>query len=211
MTKRLLLLDNDAFILLAGAGVLRETVEMLGFAFNDARRLPTLIHMLRKPSRSLQGYPKDVLQRALEDCDRVPALEDVPTTETVGVFAESAADVQDGEALLLGVAAEHSLYLLASNDKRAMRGVATDAALKSIRDAVAGRIICMEAIVKKTIMTHGPVVAAEKLKMLGKLDKRIGIILSPASSGRAEDCIEAAQSFLNGLNAELGEGFLFEP
>lgn len=211
MSSRRLLLDNDAFILLAGAGILRETIELFGFAFEQARRLKELPYMLRKPSVSLRSYPADVLQRALEDCDRVAAIEDVPTLETMLTFAESDADVQDGEALLFGIAAEHGLHFLASNDKRAMRGVATDKALQPIRDAVSGRVVCLEAILKKFIVSHGPKTAAKKLRTLARLDKRIRSILSPADSGRPQDCLEAANSFLNGLHKDMGEGFLYDP
>lgn len=211
MSHRRLLLDNDAFILLAGAGVMRETVELLGFQFDEARRLKALEFMLRKPSVSLRSYPADVLQRALEDCERVAPLEDVMSVENAALFAQTTANVDGGEALLYGVAAEHKLYLLASNDKRAMRGVASDSVLKPIRDAVAGRVICMEAITKKMILSYGPEAAAEKLKTMGQLDKRISVILSSASSGSPESCIEAVQSFLNALNKELGEDFLFKP
>ncbi len=210
MSSRRLLFDNDAFILLAGAGVLRETVELLGFSLEQARRLKELPYMLRKPSASLRSYPADVLQRALEDCERVPALEEVPNQETMLPFAATEADVQDGEALLFGVAAEHGLFCVASNDKRAMRGVATDNALKDIRDAIRGRVVCLEAVIKKMILTHGPELAAQKLKALGQLDKRTRTIISPAESGRPEDCLEAVNSWLNGLNKELGDGFLYE-
>lgn len=211
MSARRLLLDNDAFILLAGAGVLRETIELLGFAFEDARRLKELPFMLRKPSVSLRSYPAGVLQRALEDCERVPAIEDTPTAETLIPFAESEADVQDGEALLFGIAAEHGLYFLASNDKRAMHGVATDNTLKPIRDAVCGRVICLEAVIKKFILMHGPEMAAKKLHTLALLDKRTRSTLSPAESGRPEDCLEASNSWLNGLHKDMGAGFLYDP
>ena len=211
MSSRRLLLDNDAFILLAGAGILRETIELLGFAFEDARRLTELPFMLRKPSVSLRSYPADVLQRALEDCERVAAIEDVPTDETIFTFAESDADVQDGEALLFGVAAEHGLYFLASNDKRAMRGVASDSSLKPIRDAVRGRVVCLEAVIKRFILTYGPEAAAQKLSTLAKLDKRSRSILSPAESGRPQDCLEGVNSWLNGLHKDMGQGFLYDP
>ena len=211
MSSRRLLLDNDAFILLAGAGILRETIELFGFAFDEARRLKELPYMLRKPSVSLRSYPADVLQRALEDCERVAAIEEVPTQDTMFTFAESDADVQDGEALLFGVAAEHGLHFLASNDKRAMRGVATDKILKPIRDAVSGRVVCMEAVIKKFILVYGPETAVQKLHTLAKLDKRSGSILSPAESGRPQDCMEAVNSWLNGLHKDMGEGFLYDP
>lgn len=210
MTQRLLLLDNDAFILLSGAGVLLETIELLGYEADHSRRLASLPFMLRKPAQSLRHLPADVLQRALEDCDRIPALELSPPQEMLSMFEGHSQDIDEGEVVLMGVAAVHSLHLLASNDKRALRGLVKQPALKGIRDALAGRVVCLEAIVRKMILIHGPVKAEEKLKAMVTIDKRISTILSPVTTGRPDDCLLAVDSFLTKLRGELGAGFLKE-
>src|SRR5438105_1937853 len=99
MSQRRLLIDNDAFMLLAGASVLRQAVESLGFGYEEIRRLPALLPMLRKPARAFQKYPAEVLSRALEECDRVAALEEAPSLETQSQFAPGIQGVDAGEAL----------------------------------------------------------------------------------------------------------------
>lgn len=110
MSQRRLLLDNDAFILLAGASLLREAINQLGFEFAEARRLPALLHMLRKPARAFQKYPREVLSRALEECDLVAELDEAPSVKTQELFAGGVQGVDAGEAVLFGLTADHSLY-----------------------------------------------------------------------------------------------------
>lgn len=211
MSQRRLLIDNDAFILLAGASLLKQAIAQLGFELDQARRLPALLPMLRKPARAFQKYPREVLSRALEECDLVAEIDEAPSVTTRELFASGIQGVDDGEAVLLGLTAEHSFYYLASNDKTAMRAVAKEARLMGIRKAVAGRVICMESVTLKLIQTQGPEAVAQRFGAVGASDKRLASILSPASSGRPQDCLVAAESFIASLRRELGNDFLFEP
>jgi hypothetical protein len=128
--------------------------------------------------------------------------------ETLAAF-EQISDVHEGEAVLYGVVAEQEFHFLASNDKTAMRAIAGNPKLAAIRARVAGRVICLEWLVKRLIDTHGAELTAERFMQIVNLDKRLGTILSPATSGRPQDCALAAESFLNGLRRELGEDFLY--
>lgn len=205
--SRRLLIDNDAFILLAGASLLEEAVTEAEFTLAESRRLNSLEFMLRKGARAFQKYPAEVISRALEACARVSPLEDVPSLETRAVF-EKTSGVDEGEAVLYGVVAEHQFHFLASNDKTAMRAIAHSPDLVVIRGRVAGRVICLEWLVKHLVGTYGAELTAERFRQFVNLDKRLAAILSPATSGRPQDCAVAADSFLNGLRRELGEDFL---
>jgi hypothetical protein len=208
MSHRRLLIDNDAFVLLAGASLLDEAITLAGFSPPDARRLRSLEFMLRKGARAFQKYPAEVINRALEDCVRIKPLEEVPSREAQSAF-EQAIGVDEGEAVLYGVVAEHQFHFLASNDKTAMRAVAGSPQLAQIRGQVAGRIVCMEWLLGKFLATLGPEVTAQRFTQLIATEKRLGAILSPAATGRPEDCLVAAESFLSGLRRDLGQDFLF--
>lgn len=210
MSGRRLLIDNDAFILLAGADSLRAAVDVLGFSLDEARRLRTLEFMLRKPSIALRNHPANLLDRALEECAHVRELDDAPLG-SLGRPFESIPEVDSGEALLLAVTAAQSFHYLASNDKRAMRAVAQDPRLKSVRDAVSGRVICMEAVLSRLIQVEGPELIAQRFRGARAMDKRIAAFLSPVATGRPQDCLTGVNSFLAGLQKELGEGFLWTP
>jgi hypothetical protein len=68
MSTRRLLIDNDAFVLLAGAGLLEDAIARAGFLVKESRRLASLEFMLRKPAKAFQKYPAEVISRALEAC-----------------------------------------------------------------------------------------------------------------------------------------------
>lgn len=210
MSQRRLLIDNDAFVLLAGANLLEEAVTEAGFTMAEARRLRSLEFMLRKNARAFQKYPAEVISRALESCARVEPLEEVPSVTTQAAF-EAITGVDEGEAVLYGVLAEHEFHFLASNDKTAMRAVAGNTKLAAIRGKVAGRIICMEWLVKKLLNSQGATLTAQRFAQLVAQDKRLFSILSPAISGRPDDCLVAANSFLSGLHRDLGADFLYNP
>lgn len=210
MSQRRLLIDNDAFILLSGAGYLQRGVEVLGFSFEEARRLPALEFMLRKPARSLLNHPAEIRNRALEQCGRVPSLNERPADAVLAQFT-GVPEMDDGEAVLYGLAAEQSLHYLASNDKRAMIAVATEARLKAIRATVAGRVICVEAVTRLLIISEGAEAVAERFGGLNCSDKRLATILSPATTGRPEDCLAGVDSNLDSLHRQLGGDFLFRP
>jgi hypothetical protein len=199
MTKRRLLVDNDAFILLSGAGFLQQAIESLGCSFENARRLQSLEFMLRKPARCLLKYSADVRNRALEQCGRMPSLEIRPASTLLEQFV-TVQEVDDGEAVLYGLVAEQPHCMLASNDKRAMLAVATDRRLASVREAVSGRIICMETVVKVLIGMESPSIVAERFGGLNCSDKRLATVLSLAGSGRPQDCFVGAR-FKSGCTA----------
>ncbi|MEI9960075.1 MAG: hypothetical protein WDM76_02770 [Limisphaerales bacterium] len=54
MSARRLLIDNDAFVLLSGAGLLEDAISEAGFSMEDSRRLASLEFMLRKPAKAFQ-------------------------------------------------------------------------------------------------------------------------------------------------------------
>lgn len=210
MSERLLLIDSDAFILLAGAGLLLRSIELLGFEPQDSRRLQALEPMLRKPARSLRRYPAEVVSRALEACKTIPALELLPDAGTQALF-EGRIGVDAGEALLFGVVARHSLCLMASNDKTAMRTVATDPGLQELRSRVAGRVVCLESLTRLLLERDDPEAVARAFGGRFASDKRLAAILSMGMDGQPEECLAAVDSFLAGLRRELGADFLWSP
>jgi hypothetical protein len=207
MSTRRLLIDNDAFVLLAGAGLLEDAIARAGFLVKESRRLASLEFMLRKPAKAFQKYPAEVISRALEACARVPKLEEAPTAAALESFAR-VVGVNDGEAVFLGLMMERQFHFLASNDKTAMKAVATDPKLKDVRKQVAGRIYCMELLLEKLIASKGPEVVAQRFAPLMTMEKRICTILSPANTGRPQDCQDAVKSFLAGLRRDFGDDFL---
>ena len=140
MSKRLLL-DNDIFLLLSGAGLLEDAIAALGFTLAQARRPDALAHMLRQRARALSKYSEEILARTADDCARIAAIDEEPDAAMMELFAAHGAQVHGGEAVLLALTAAHGAYLLGTNDENALRCVAGEPGLIEIRERVAGRVI----------------------------------------------------------------------
>ncbi|NLG44747.1 MAG: hypothetical protein GX547_16010 [Phycisphaerae bacterium] len=209
MPDQRLLIDNDAFLRLSGAGVLERAVQQLGFAREQVLRLPSLPYMIQK-SKSLQKrYAPALLARASANCPLIHPITNQPDAELMARLSNNP-QVDGGEVLLYGLLVEHPLYLLASNDKRAMRALASDPRLIDIRDAVAGRVICLERIIRQFLGIHGQDATARFFQPVLDCDIMLQVVLSPATVAVPGRCALALDAYLADLKRSVGEGFLYE-
>lgn len=208
MSKRLLL-DNDIFLLLSGAGLLEDAVASLGFSLDETRRLDSLAHMLRKRSRALCKYSEEILARASDDCTRVASLDEEPSAQELELFTRT--NVHGGAAVLLALTASHETYYFGTNDKTALRIVAGHAGVREFRDRIAGRIVCLEIVMKQLMERLGIDELARRITPVLRFEQRLLSIFSPAQTGHPEDCLIAVEFFLARLRRELGEDFLWQP
>lgn len=143
----LLLLDSDAFCVLAAAGLLDKACAALGC--DGFARLAALPHMLRRGS--LRKRLGDVQSDAL-----IATAEALPVTRAPSAaWADRVAgipDVDPGEAQLLAVAAEDDVFVI-TGDKRALAAVSQRA---DIAQALAGRVVLVEQILDLLCERDGP-------------------------------------------------------
>ena len=211
MARPLLLVDSDLFILLSAAGVLGEFAASLGLALADVRRLDALPHQLRRGKRFAEKYPQDVRSSVLRDCDRTQAVTDRPENDD---FLQALADtpgIDVGEALLLATAAERPVYLLASGDKRALRLVGARPELRAIRDALAGRILCLETALNALARRIGLPAVARAFTPVRALNITLRVVFAAGESTQPDHFKEAVDSYLLDLEEDVGAGFLMHP
>lgn len=211
MGERLLLVDSDVFIILSAAGVLARTTELLGFGLEDLRRLPALENQLTRGRAFRKKYPQGILDTALGFCHDVAPLTQRPSD--VGTLAQLAAvnDIDEGEAVMYGLMVDHPLYILASGDKRAMRALAANAGLRNIRDALAGRILCLEAAVHMLVRRDGVTQVANGFTPLRSVNTALRVAFSRGAATTKKDCLRALESYLSDLKNDVGGDFLLIP
>ena len=122
MTIPRLLIDNDIFILLAGAGLLEQAVITLGFTIADTYRLEALPFVVKR-SKQPPHLPPDLVARVVQECHQVPVLAESPNPDLLQLLVTTPM-IDAGEAVLYALLAEHPSYFLTSGDKRAMRTIA---------------------------------------------------------------------------------------
>jgi hypothetical protein len=195
-----LLVDSDLFAKLGVADLLTPLLEVLGVELAECRRLPALPHMLRRG-----GLPRLYGQPA---CDRLIATAEMmeaapsPLTEWLERLS-GIPQIDPGEVQLLACAAESSLMLV-TGDKRALIAVA---AVDGFSDALAGRIVTLEAALLSLCEHLGDDrVRAAVAPLLAK-DHTLRICFSPTNANPRE----ALVSYFESLKREVAPLILWEP
>ena len=194
------LLDTDAFCKLAVGGVLHDATRLLGADLQECGRLAALPYMLRR------GRLRKVFGD--EACDAlIPIAEAVPVTaQPSDLWLEKLAPIpaiDPGEAQIFAAAAETGIILV-SGDKRALR------ALKDVAgfaDALAGRIVTLEAILIALCESLGSDEVRRRVQTLAASDKVVSVCFSAGNP----DPRAALLSYQQDLAAELHPLVLWDP
>jgi len=166
-----LLIDTDAFCKLAVSDLLREAVRVLGVELTECGRLAALPHMLRR-GRLRRRYGEEACESMLQMAGQLPSLPQ-PTAEWLDPLAAVQA-IDPGEALILAAAAE-SGAMIVSGDKRALEGLKD---LEAHRDALAGRIVVLEALLLKLCRDLGTNTVRLRVRPLEGLDRVVRVCFS---------------------------------
>lgn len=204
-----LLIDNDIFILLAGCGLLADTVALLGFAPEECARLDTLPYFLcgRKVARH---YPQPIRDAALAACQEMPP---VPSDFDPAIVERLAAvqNMDAGEALLFAILAAQPASLLTSGDKRALVAAASAPAIADLRPLFAGRVICLESIYALLVRLYGATSLAARLAPVIPFHKTTSILFSPGVVALQGDVEAGLDSYVTLLRDQVGDDFLHIP
>jgi hypothetical protein len=195
-----LLIDTDAFCMLAAGRLLDAAVRLFGADLSGCARLPALPHMLRK-GRLRKKYGDQISDHLIPIADSIPVI-DQPEAQWLDRLT-LVQDIDPGEAQLFALAAEKRLAVI-TGDKRALR------ALKDVpgfADALAGRIVVLEAILIALCARLGPTVVSAWAQPLATHDGMIRVCFSPGNP----DPKDALLSYYQNLVTELDPLVLWHP
>lgn len=164
--------------------------------------------MLRT-SKHFRHLPDRLKADVSQGCRPVPVLQTAPNSDVLQQLSD-VVDIDDGEALLYGLLAEEPYYLLTTNDKRAMRAVATKPALQTIRRTVTGRIICLETVLLRLIERDGVVSVAQALTPVVPENTLLRVYFSSGNIANPLECKHALHHYLEALAAQVGTDFLWK-
>jgi hypothetical protein len=211
MGERLLLVDSDVFIILSAAGYLERAICLLGFRFEAARRLPALESQLIRGAAFRDRYPDAVRHEALKCCGMVASLTERPDDSSVLDSLALVSDIDEGEAVMYALLKEQPSWLLVSGDKRAMCALAATPELSAVHNALTGRIICLEALIRKLVERDGIQPVAKAFAPLGAISKTLSVVFSKGETTSLADCMKALDDYLRDLTKQVGAGFLLTP
>ena len=211
MAERRLLVDSDVFVLLAASGSLPRVADLLGFSPEQLSRLAALPHMLRRGKAFQRKYAHDIRERAITVADAVVAIQERPQNDNVLQLLLSIKGIDEGEALLFGLLAESSHWWLISGDKTAMRALVGQESLRPVRTLIAGRVICLESVLKMLVLADGVEAIAGAWLPLKDSYKSLSAIFSEVNCKDQNQCLECPESMLRDLQLALGVDFLLLP
>ena len=166
-----LLIDTDAFCVLATGQLLDDAVSLLGADLSGCARLPALPHMLRR-GRLRKKYGDQISDHLIPIADSIPVI-DQPDARWLDRLT-MIQNIDPGEAQLFALAAEKRLAVI-TGDKRALR------ALKDVpgfADALAGRIVVLEAMLIALCDRLRPTVVSARIQPLAIHESMIRVCFS---------------------------------
>ncbi len=210
MSDRQLVIDNDAFVLLAAVGQLDKSIELLGSTVEQTRRLPALPHMLERSlegkGKAFQKFTEAHRQQAIAEAARFTGIEDRPADDEISQLLAPAIGF---DAPLYATVVESSALWLNSGDVAAMRKVCGSAEFAAVATAMRGRVVSLESLAYRFIESEGYAAAAAAFGQVGYANKTLKCIFPSAPN--PDDPLESARSYLRTLCSELGRGFLHCP
>jgi hypothetical protein len=195
-----LLIDTDAFCILAAGQLLDDAMGLFGADLSGCARLPALPHMLRRGGLR-KKYGDRISDHLIPIADSIPIL-DQPEAQWLDMLTP-VQYIDPGEAQLFALAAEKRLVVI-TGDKRALR------ALKDVpgfADALAGRIVVLEAILIALCARIGSAVVSARVQPLIAHDSMIRVCFSPSNP----DLKAALLSYYQSLEIELDPLVLWHP
>lgn len=195
-----LLIDTDAFCVLAAGRLLDDAVNLFGANLSGCARLPALPHMLRK-GRLRKKYGDQISDHLIPIAVSIPVI-DQPEAQWLDKLTP-VQNIDPGEAQLFALAAEKPLAVI-TGDKRALR------ALKDVpgfADVLAGRIVVLEAILIALCARLGPTEVSARMQPLVTHDSMIRVCFSPSNP----DPKGALLSYYQSLVTEIAPIVLWHP
>ncbi len=203
--ESVLLIDSDMFALLAGEGALEPVVKVLGFDTSCCTRLDALPGMVRS-QRAFPDLSQDQADRIILWCGRIPPWTEpgsLPLSKRLAKYRR----IDPGEVLLLATLAERPNFFLLSGDKNWMRVLGSSLELQDIREAISGRVICLERLLEVLIKKLGMRGAARLLSPARKRNKTLAVLLSEGERTSEAHCREGLRAYLDELEQTLGADF----
>jgi len=208
MAQRTLLIDSDAFLILAGTSLLRETLDLLEIKPTAARRLHALPFMVERSARIHDKYDLATRQKALEACEQVEGITERPSSETLDLLA-STSGIDEGEALLLGLACENEGALVLTGDKKAIIALSGERRLNGLCERLKGRVIMVEPLLGRLVDRHGLVRVGDRIRLIRGANKALDVLFSDANCAKQDHFREAMKSYSNDFVQKMNEEVLF--
>ena len=113
--------------------------------------------------------------------------------------------IDHGDAVLVASCISKDSSLLTTSDKRCLQAVESNDALAAVRSAIAGRVRCLEQVIKQTIASKGLDFVWERVLPGRDCDTVLQIVFSDARERTEESVLQALDSYIRDLRDSTGD------
>lgn len=182
--------DNDVLSRIAAAGMVEHVLAVVGIGAERAYCLPSLVPMLGEKKRIGRSMTPEAREAALRGIAGVRVWRDSPDATLRGRLA-AVPGIDDGEAVIFAALVEDRTLALATGDKVSLRALCAAPELRDVRDALAGRVLCLETLLHGLVMRHGALAVGEAFRLVRRY-QTIGIVLSDVAMRDEMSCAARA-------------------
>lgn len=169
MDKKVIV-DNDLFVILAGAGLFEDWLAACKISFADVHILPPLQKMLCKRKGKLsRNHCRETLDAAQLIAERLTPLP-VADNDALAVF-NGIPGIDIGEQQIFAHLATRDFIFAGTNDKRSIRALAAKSDLSAM---VGNKIICLEQAICALIDHKGWAAVNAAVSAMFKREKLAG-------------------------------------
>ena len=187
-----LLVDSDAFCKLAASDLLSDAAALFHADLPECGRLPALPYMLQR-GRLLQTYGIATCEHLMPLAESMPPVVDAPASWLEPLT--HIPDIDPGEAILFATAADLRVPVV-TGDIRSLRALKN---LDPFPEALAGRVVVLEAVLLALCRHLGAAVVRAKVEAIRQTDTVMRICFSPG----VQDPERALRSYLHDRRSEL--------
>jgi hypothetical protein len=190
--------DNDFLWKLVVFNLFHEALESLGITQNDVRVLPQAKYVLKKRCK------EEHVQKVLSALEPLICLEVTPEDAIILESLTQDPSINVGEARLIAKTLQTPCSILATGDKRMIRGLGNPHKHLTIREQLQGKIICLEQAVLAVIDNnkYGFEYVKSRVVPVRDGDTAIKVVFGSGDKSTYRNCIQALKSYIEELHRE---------
>ena len=200
------LTDNDIIKKLAICDLLPETLVALDAQHEDILVLPSAkfsLGIAKNPDRTKSRIGVPVFDRIAEFLGKIREITTPPIPEEQLLF-DDVIEIDPGEAILFSATAHFEECLLATGDKRSLRGLMRLPTPNTVATRLAGRVICLEQIIVRIIKRIGFEHVRNKVVPVSDCDTALRAIFGSGIDAVEENVLRGFESYIRHLRGETG-------
>ena len=196
--------DNDILIKLAALDLFDDAFRVLGLKCSEIQVLPTAkyrLYVAKNQEKGIRRWGAEIHGRIVVLLSQVGEAPESPDPDDEQVLTDIIG-VDPGEAILFSAASRLPDSWIVTGDKRSIAALASEPKCKAVVQKLAGRVICLEQVVRDTIDDLGFASVLPRLTTGVHQDRTLGFVFSSGILTQEKDARDGLKSYIENLRKD---------